>query len=76
MLSEMLFGPGHWSAIANAAVFAMLGVALFITAFVAVDKATPYALWKGIIEEKNSALAILVGSMAIAMGIIIAAAIH
>ena len=68
MLSEMLFGPGQWSSIANAAVFALLGVALFVTAFVAVDKATPYSLWKEIVENKNSALAILVGALAIAMG--------
>ena len=37
---------------------------------------TPYQLWNQIIEEKNVALAIVVGSIAIAIGLIVAAAIH
>jgi uncharacterized membrane protein YjfL (UPF0719 family) len=33
-------------------------------------------LWKEIVEERNTALAILVGAMSIGMSIIIAAAVH
>ena len=76
MLSQVLFGPEHLNQIANAAVFSTLGILLFAGAFVLVDKATPYALWKEIVQEKNTALAIIVGAMSIAMGIVIAAAIH
>jgi uncharacterized membrane protein YjfL (UPF0719 family) len=65
-----------WPVFASAALYSVLGIALFVAAFVAVDKATPYKLWKEIIEEKNVALAIVVGAMSIAMGIVIAAAIH
>ena len=43
---------------------------------VIVDKVTPYNLWSEIIEKKNVALAIVVGSMAIAIGMIVSAAIH
>ena len=41
-----------------------------------IDALTPYALWKEIVEEKNIALAILVGAMSIGMCMIIAAAVH
>ena len=76
MLSQTLFSPEHLNQIANAAVFSVLGIALFVAAFVLIDKATPYALWKEIVQEKNTALAIIVGAVSIAMGIVIAAAIH
>ena len=76
MLSIALFGPEHVNQIANAVIFSALGLVLLVGAFVAVDKATPYALWKEIVEGKNIALAILVGAMSIAMGLVIAAAIH
>ena len=48
---------------ANALVFAVLGIVIFVVAFAIIDKMTPYALWKEIVEEKNVALAILVGAM-------------
>jgi uncharacterized membrane protein YjfL (UPF0719 family) len=40
------------------------------------DNFTPYNLWKEIVEEKNTALAILIGAMSIGMCVIIAAAVH
>ncbi len=66
----------HLSALANAAVFALLGIVLFVVGFIIIDKMTPYALWKEIVEEKNLALAVMVGCMSIGMCIIIAAAVH
>jgi uncharacterized membrane protein YjfL (UPF0719 family) len=56
--------------------YAVIGVLIFWIAFVIVDKVTPYRLWEEICEKKNMALAIVVGSMAIAIGLIVAAAIH
>jgi uncharacterized membrane protein YjfL (UPF0719 family) len=56
--------------------YALIGVLVFLVCFVIVDKLTPYQLWTQIIEEKNVALAIVVGSIAIAIGLIVAAAIH
>lgn len=66
----------HIEAFINAIVYAVLGIVIFALAFVTIDKCTPHDLWKEIIEEKNIALAIIVGFMALAMGIIIAAAVH
>ena len=60
----------------NAAVYAGLGIVLFIASFAVVDILTPYHLWKEIVEEKNTALAVLVGAVSIGMCIIIAAAVH
>ena len=59
-----------------ALVFALIGIVIFVGAFVIIDKMTPYDLWKEIVEEKNLALAVLVGAMSIGVCIIIAAAVH
>ena len=56
--------------------FAAIGIAVFIAAFVVIDKLTPYDLWKEIIEDNNVALAVLLGAMSIGLCIIIAAAVH
>ena len=57
-------------------VYALVGVLVFLICFIVVDKLTPYRLWDQIVEEKNVALAIVVGAIAIAIGMIVAAAIH
>ena len=56
--------------------YALLGVVVFWICFLIIDKLTPYDLWAEIIEKKNVALAIVVGSMCIAIGLIVAAAVH
>lgn len=56
--------------------FALIGVLVFWISFIIVDKITPYDLWAEIVEKKNVALAIVVGAMCIAIGMIVSAAIH
>jgi putative membrane protein len=56
--------------------YALIGVFVFWLSFVIVDKLTPYDLWGEIVEKKNVALAIVVGAMCIAIGLIVASAIH
>ena len=56
--------------------YALIGVAIFWICFVIVDKLTPYDLWAEICEKKNVALAIVVGAMCIAIGLIVSAAVH
>ncbi|MEN9419541.1 MAG: hypothetical protein RI988_3161 [Pseudomonadota bacterium] len=56
--------------------FALIGVAIFWISFVIIDKLTPYDLWAEIVEKKNVALAIVVGAMCIAIGLIVSAAVH
>ena len=59
-----------------ALVYAAIGLVIFGVAFVLVDRLTPYHLWKEIVDEKNTALAIVVGALAIGISIIISAAIR
>ena len=59
-----------------AVLFAVIGVLLFILAFMLFDKLTPGSLWKELIEDQNTALGVLMGAVAIALAIIIAAAVH
>ena len=67
------FHPGY---ILNAVVYAVLGIIIFTLAFIIIDKLTPYDLWREICEQRNTALAIMVGAMSIGVCIIIAAAVH
>jgi putative membrane protein len=71
MLSD--FHPGY---LLNALIYSVLGILIFSFAFVIIDKITPYDLWKEICENRNVALAIMVGAMSIGVCIIIAAAVH
>ena len=48
--------------IVSALIFTVLGIIVFVMAFVVMDKITPYHLWKEIVQEHNIALAILVGA--------------
>lgn len=66
----------HFTSLLNAAVYAFVGVVLFLAAFVFVDRLTPYDLWTEIVQNKNTALAILLGALSLGIGIIIAAAVH
>jgi putative membrane protein len=60
----------------NAAVFAALGVLLFLLAGAVLLKLTPLKLWREIVDEHNVAVAVFAGAVAIAIALIIAAAMH
>lgn len=63
-------------AIGGAVVYSLLGALLLAVTFWIADRLTPGSMWKEIMEEQNSAAAIFFGCCCIALGIIIAAAIH
>ena len=67
------FHPGM---LLNALIYAVLGILIFLLSFFVVDRMTPYHLWREIVEDKNIALAILIGAISLGMCIIIAAAVH
>jgi putative membrane protein len=73
MFAMEWFKPGM---VVGSIVFALIGVLVFWISFIVVDKLTPYDLWAEIVEKKNVALAIVVGAMCLAIGQIVAAAIH
>jgi putative membrane protein len=61
---------------ASAVIYAALGIVIFASAFFIIDRVTPYNLWKEIVQEHNTALAILLGAMSIGICVIIASAVH
>ena len=72
----MMIPEFRWVPMVAALVYAAIGLVIFGVAFAVVDRLTPYHLWKEIVDEKNAALAIVVGAMAIGISIIISAAIR
>lgn len=63
--------------ILNSLIFSVIGVVVLVASFLLLDgMVKSYNLWKEIVEKQNQALAILLGAFTIALGIIIAAAIH
>lgn len=57
-------------------VYAVLGIVIYIAAFVLVDKITPGELWSELLEKRNTAVALFMGALGIGLSIIIAASIH
>ena len=57
-------------------VFSVVGMVVLGGGFCLIDRLTPYDLWKQIVVEKNLALAVMVGSMTIALAMIISSAVH
>lgn len=71
--------PPEWlrpDVIGGTILYAAIGVVVLWLAFIVIDKLTPYHLWDQLVKEKNVALAIVVGALFIALGMIISAAIH
>jgi putative membrane protein len=64
------------TSVVNAVVYAGIGIVIFAVAFLVIDKLTPYNLWKEIVQEHNTALAILLGAMSLGICVIIASAVH
>jgi len=68
--------PELWTNLVAAIIYAVLGITIFIMAFWLIDRMTPASLWKEIIDEHNTALAIMAAGLSIGMSIVIAAAIY
>jgi len=66
----------NWAGVLGSIGYSLLGLAIMIVSFVIIDLLVPATLWKEIITRKNNALAILAAGVAIAIGLIIASAIH
>jgi uncharacterized membrane protein YjfL (UPF0719 family) len=64
------------SGMLSALVYAGLGIAIFILVLLLVEVATKYSINKKIAHDGNVALAIVLGSMIISIGMIISSAIR
>jgi putative membrane protein len=69
-------GLVSFAPVVSAVVYALLGIVVFWLSFVILDWLTPGHLWKEVIEEQNTAVAIIFGAVALGICVIIAAAIH
>ncbi|MFC1896742.1 DUF350 domain-containing protein [Thermodesulfobacteriota bacterium] len=56
-------------------IYSALGMAVFGVGFWLMSRLTPFSLQKEIVEDENTALGIIMGSVVIGLSIIIAAAI-
>ncbi|MBL7836097.1 MAG: DUF350 domain-containing protein [Bacteroidetes bacterium] len=66
----------HIKAIIASVAFSLIGTVLLLVMFWIVEKLTPENIWKEILVNQNKALAIVIGAFVLAIGIIIASAIH
>ncbi|MBS8121825.1 DUF350 domain-containing protein [Candidatus Vampirococcus lugosii] len=57
-------------------VYIFIGILIFVTIIIVLDKVTPWSLHKELIEDENVSLGIIIGCLFISIAIIIAAAIH
>lgn len=64
------------SSIVSVILYSLIGCFAFAIAFKVLDILTPNDMWTEILEEHNNALAIIIGSIAIGLAIIISAAIR
>jgi putative membrane protein len=60
----------------SAIIFSVLGIIVWLGAYYVIEKITPENTWAEIVKNKNTAVAIIFGSMIIAIALIISAAIH
>lgn len=71
-MDEMLKELSH---IPSTLVYSLIGLAVFGAAFWVIVKISPFSVRKEIEEDQNTSLGIIIGSVMIALAIIIAAAI-
>lgn len=63
-------------ALVSSIVFSTIGLVFFAIAFVILQKVLPFSIRKEIEEDQNTALGIVLGSIVIAIAMIVSAAIH
>jgi len=66
----------NFSYLWDGALHAVMGVVLFAISLWVFDQASGRSVRKQVVEEKNTAAAILAGFVALALGVIVAASVH
>lgn len=72
---EALFADIKLSQILSTVFYSFLGLGLFMVCFLVMEKVTHFSLHKEIVEEKNTAVAMIISAFLLAMGLILAAVI-
>lgn len=63
-------------AICASIIYSVLGIIILTISFFIIEKITPENTWKEIVQNKNTAVAIIAAAYILAIAIIIASAIH
>lgn len=66
----------HLEGILSTLIYSAIGILVFLVVLGLIEMATKYSINKKIAQEGNVALAIVLGSMILALGMIISSAIH
>ena len=66
----------HLEGILSTLIYSAIGILVFLVALGLIEMATKYSINRKIAHEGNVALAIILGSIILALGMIISAAIH
>ena len=74
-MDKMILGI-NFGQIAGTIFYSIIGVIIFLLAYVVIEKICPFSVKKEISEDQNVALGIIIGSVIIGLAIIISAAIH
>jgi putative membrane protein len=68
---------GHLlNALVAAAAFSLLGIVLMALVFLLMVKISPFSIRKEIEEDQNISVGIVIGSIMVSVGLIVAAAVH
>ena len=62
--------------VAMVVIYVILGLGLFAIAYLVIDKATPFSLHKVLIEDKNVAVAVVLGAVFLGIAVILGSAIR
>jgi len=62
--------------IINSVIYSFLGLAILLVSYLIIEKITPEKTWHEIAHNKNTAVAIIFGSIIIGISLIVSAAIH
>jgi uncharacterized membrane protein YjfL (UPF0719 family) len=62
--------------VSTVVIYVILGLGLFAVAYLIIDKATPFSLHRVLIEEKNVAVAVVLGAVFLGIALILGAAIR
>lgn len=63
-------------AICASLIYSILGIIILTFSFYIIEKITPENMWKEIVQNRNTAVAIMAAAYILAIAIIIASAIH
>lgn len=60
----------------NSILYSMIGIVILVISFYIIEHLTPQNIYKEVVDNKNSAVAIVAAAFIIAIAIIISSAIH